>query len=52
MMSLAKTEPSILQISNTLGIRYQQYGYGPPLVMLHTIRTQLEYFRSFSAAAR
>jgi pimeloyl-ACP methyl ester carboxylesterase len=48
MMSLAKAGPSILQISKTLGIRYQQYGYGPPLILLHTIRTQLEYFRALA----
>ncbi|MGO4685091.1 alpha/beta fold hydrolase [Hyphomicrobium sp. 2TAF46] len=43
-----KTEPSLLQISDTLSLRYQKTGEGPPLVLMHTIRTQLEYFRSLA----
>jgi pimeloyl-ACP methyl ester carboxylesterase len=41
-------EPTLLQISNTLGLRYEKTGEGPPLVLMHTIRTQLEYFRSLA----
>ncbi|MFA5958049.1 alpha/beta fold hydrolase [Hyphomicrobium sp.] len=40
----------MLQISDTLSLRYQKTGDGPPLVLMHTIRTQLEYFRSLAPA--
>lgn len=43
-----QTEPSLIQISDTLSLRYQRTGEGPPLVLMHTIRTQLEYFRSLA----
>jgi pimeloyl-ACP methyl ester carboxylesterase len=43
-----KSKPSLLQISNALSLRYEKTGDGPPLVLLHTIRTQLEYFRSLA----
>jgi len=39
---------SLLQISDTLSLRYEKTGEGPPLVLMHTIRTQLEYFRSLA----
>ena len=39
-------EPTFLRISDTVSLRYQKSGDGPPLVLLHTIRTQLEYFRA------
>jgi hypothetical protein len=42
----AQTEPSLIQVSDTLSLRYQKTGEGLPLVLMHTIRTQLEYFRS------
>ncbi|WP_245442006.1 alpha/beta fold hydrolase [Mesorhizobium hawassense] len=29
-------------------MRYEKSGEGPPLVLMHTIRTQLEYFRSLA----
>lgn len=41
-------EPTLLNISDTLSVRYQMSGNGPPLVPLHTIRTQLEYFRALA----
>jgi pimeloyl-ACP methyl ester carboxylesterase len=36
---------SVLKITDSLSLRYLKAGSGPPLVLLHTIRTQLEYFR-------
>lgn len=35
----------LLKISDNLSLRYEKSGDGPPLVLMHTIRTQLEYFR-------
>ncbi|MCU7844245.1 MAG: alpha/beta hydrolase [Candidatus Thiodiazotropha sp. (ex Monitilora ramsayi)] len=32
-------------VINGINIRYLQVGEGPPLVLIHTIRTQLDYFR-------
>jgi pimeloyl-ACP methyl ester carboxylesterase len=40
---------TMLRLSDTLQIRYQKTGTGPALVLMHTIRTQLEYFRSVAA---
>jgi pimeloyl-ACP methyl ester carboxylesterase len=37
-----------LQISDALSLRFEKTGDGPPLVLMHTIRTQLEYFRSLA----
>jgi pimeloyl-ACP methyl ester carboxylesterase len=42
----AKT--SLLKISDALTLRYEKTGEGPPLLLLHTIRTQLEYFRDLA----
>ncbi len=39
------TAPVELKISEAHTLRYQKSGTGPALVLLHTIRTQLEYFR-------
>jgi pimeloyl-ACP methyl ester carboxylesterase len=33
-----------LEVPNGFTLRYQQTGNGPPLVLMHTLRTQLEYF--------
>jgi pimeloyl-ACP methyl ester carboxylesterase len=41
-------KPTLLQISDALSLRYEKTGDGPPLVLMHTIRTQLEYFRSLA----
>ena len=48
MITSPKPKPTLLQISNALGLRYEKTGDGPPLVLMHTIRTQLEYFRSLA----
>jgi pimeloyl-ACP methyl ester carboxylesterase len=36
---------TLLKLSDRLSLRYEKSGSGPPLLLLHTIRTQLEYFR-------
>jgi pimeloyl-ACP methyl ester carboxylesterase len=48
MSTSHKPKPTLLQISNALSLRYERTGDGPPLVLMHTIRTQLEYFRSLA----
>jgi pimeloyl-ACP methyl ester carboxylesterase len=48
MQTSPKPEPNLLQISDRLGLRYERTGDGPPLVLIHTIRTQLEYFRGLA----
>lgn len=48
MLASPTPTPSLLQISDTLSLRYEKTGDGPPLVLMHTIRTQLEYFRSLA----
>jgi pimeloyl-ACP methyl ester carboxylesterase len=48
MLTSPKPKPTLLQISNGLTLRHEKTGEGPPLVLLHTIRTQLEYFRSLA----
>ncbi|MER8753280.1 alpha/beta hydrolase [Mesorhizobium sp. M1050] len=45
---LTSPRPNLLQISDTLTLRYEKTGNGPPLVLMHTIRTQLEYFRGLA----
>ncbi|KYK44167.1 alpha/beta hydrolase [Bradyrhizobium liaoningense] len=48
MLSIAEAKPSLLEISDKLSVRFQETGSGPPLLLLHTIRTQLEYFRALA----
>jgi len=48
MQTAPKPEPTLLQISNGLALRHEKTGAGPPLLLMHTIRTQLEYFRSLA----
>jgi pimeloyl-ACP methyl ester carboxylesterase len=49
MVVETQSAPKLLKISDDLSIRYQTTGNGPPLVLMHTIRTQLEYLRSLAA---
>jgi pimeloyl-ACP methyl ester carboxylesterase len=48
MLSVSEPKPSLLKISDKLSVRFQKIGSGPPLLLLHTVRTQLEYFRSLA----
>ena len=48
MLNVIEAKPTLLKLSDTLSVRFQKTGYGPPLLLLHTIRTQLEYFRSLA----
>ncbi|MFD2054314.1 alpha/beta fold hydrolase [Mesorhizobium calcicola] len=48
MLTSTKSQPSLLQISDALSLRYEKSGNGPPLILMHTIRTQLEYFRGLA----
>ncbi|CCE11435.1 Alpha/beta hydrolase fold [Bradyrhizobium sp. STM 3843] len=48
MLSLIEARPTLLKLSDALSLRFQKIGDGPPLLLLHTIRTQLEYFRSLA----
>ena len=48
MLSVTYAKPRLLKLSDTLSLRFQEIGSGPPLLLIHTIRTQLEYFRSLA----
>lgn len=48
MLAISGREPTMLRLSDKLSVRYVKLGEGPPLVLLHTIRTQLEYFRDLA----
>src|SRR5207245_9261633 len=48
MLSMTEAKPSLLKISDTLSVRFQKTGSGPPLLLIHTIRTQLEYSRTLA----
>jgi hypothetical protein len=43
-----RPRPTLLKISDKLSLRYVKLGEGPSLVLLHTIRTQLQYFRDLA----
>lgn len=40
----ARSAPEFLRLDNGTMVRHVRSGEGPPLVLLHTIRTQLDYF--------
>lgn len=48
MPSTSEVQPRLLKLSDTLSVRFEKTGSGPPLLLIHTIRTQLEYFRSLA----
>lgn len=39
---------ALLKISDGVTLRYEKTGHGTPLLLLHTIRTQIEYFRALA----
>jgi hypothetical protein len=41
-------EPTLLKFSDGLSLRYGKSDNGPPLVLLHTIGTQFEYFQALA----
>jgi pimeloyl-ACP methyl ester carboxylesterase len=43
--SHGRGEVNFLTLSNGSRVRYLKTGAGPPLVLLHTVRTQLDYFQ-------
>jgi pimeloyl-ACP methyl ester carboxylesterase len=48
MLTISGYEPTLLRMSDKLSLRYVRLGEGPALVLLHTIRTQNEYFRDLA----
>lgn len=48
MLTISGRDPTLLKISDDVSLRYVKLGEGPVLVLLHTIRTQLEYFRDLA----
>jgi pimeloyl-ACP methyl ester carboxylesterase len=44
----SSVQSQYMKLSDTVSLRYQKSGNGPPLILLHTIRTQLEYFRALA----
>jgi len=48
MLTMIDPKPSLLKLSDRLSVRFQKTGSGPPLLLIHTIRTQLEYFGSLA----
>lgn len=48
MLTIPGWETQRLKISDKQTLRYVKIGEGPPLILLHTLRTQLEYFRDLA----
>jgi pimeloyl-ACP methyl ester carboxylesterase len=48
MLKIPGWDAKTLDIADNLRLRYVKIGEGPPLVLLHTLRTQLEYFRDLA----
>lgn len=48
MLSGTTAEPTVLKVTDSLSFRFTKIGSGPPLLLIHTIRTQLEYFRGLA----
>lgn len=44
--------PEVIKLSNGFSLRYLRAGRGRPLVLLHTIRTQLDYFEQLAPALK
>jgi pimeloyl-ACP methyl ester carboxylesterase len=44
--------PEVIKLSNGFSLRYLRAGQGRPLVLLHTIRTQLDYFEQLVPALK
>jgi pimeloyl-ACP methyl ester carboxylesterase len=44
--------PEVIKLSNGFSLRYLRGGRGRPLVLLHTIRTQLDYFEQLVPALK
>ena len=48
MLTIRGWEAKTLNVTDSLTLRYVKFGEGPPLVLLHTLRTQIEYFRDLA----
>nr|WP_308936750.1 alpha/beta hydrolase [Duganella sp. SG902] len=46
----SKDAPRYTQLDEGVTMRYTRAGDGPPLILLHTIRTQLDYFEKLAPA--
>lgn len=44
----ASSAPTVMPLDNGTTVRYVSSGDGPPLVLIHTIRTQLDYFEKLA----
>ena len=44
--------PEVIKLSNGFSLRYLRTGRGPPVVLLHTMRTQLDYFSQLVPALK
>ncbi len=48
----SQDKPKTIQLDNGFTLRYLRTGNGPPLVLMHTIRTQLDYFKELVPALK